>query len=49
MYLLLKDGSITGRQPWARLYAEGHADYWKSAADYIQANEAVWHEALVQA
>lgn len=32
---LLVDGGRTGSQPWARLYAEGHARYWGAAADYI--------------
>lgn len=35
---LLEDGARTGRQPWARLHAEGHADHWGPAADYIARN-----------
>ena len=46
MYVLLQRGSITGQQPWARLYAEGHADYWKSAADYIHRHRDLWQQAL---
>ena len=46
MYSLLQQGSITGQQPWARLYADGHADYWKSAAAYIRTHEAMWQQAL---
>ncbi len=35
MFDLLVDGARTGHQPWARLHAEGHADYWGPAADYV--------------
>ena len=35
MFALLVDGARTGRQPWARLHADGHARYWGPAADYI--------------
>lgn len=43
---LLAHGARTGEQPWARLYAEGHGDYWAAAADYIGANLASWVVAL---
>lgn len=46
MHDLLVDGHRTGRQPWARLYGEGHADHWLGAADYIAAHLHVWCEAL---
>ena len=35
MFDLLVDGARTGRQPWARLHAEGHAQHWGLAADYV--------------
>ncbi len=35
VYDLLVDGSRTGAEPWASLYAAGHAKHWKSAADYV--------------
>ena len=35
---LLIEGARTGRQPWARLYAEGHDRYWGPVADYISRN-----------
>jgi Ser/Thr protein kinase RdoA (MazF antagonist) len=38
MFNLLRDSADTGEQPWARLYTEGHADYWGPAADYIDRN-----------
>lgn len=40
MFELLVLSSKTGTQPWARLYAEGHADYWGPTADYIEAHQA---------
>lgn len=47
MYDLLRTSSLTGRQPWARLYAEGHGDHWGPAADYIDEHVHVWTAALL--
>jgi Ser/Thr protein kinase RdoA (MazF antagonist) len=47
MYDLLCDGARTGRQPWARLHADGHADHWGPAAEYIERHHAVWLAALL--
>jgi len=49
MFDLLHNGFLTGRQPWARLYEEGHGDHWGPAADYIEANLAIWERALSRA
>lgn len=46
MFDLLCSSSLSGRQPWARLYAEGHADYWGPAADYADLYADVWRQAL---
>lgn len=46
MCQLLVEGARTGRQPWARLHAEGHADFWGPAADYVAAHQPAWTEAL---
>lgn len=46
MYDLLVRGGATGEQPWARLFAEGHADHWGPAADYIERHEPVWTAVL---
>jgi len=46
MFELLRAGARTGAQPWARLYAEGHADHWGPAADYIERHVHVWRSAL---
>lgn len=42
MYDLLERGSVTGAQPWARLWAEGHGVHWGGAADYVAAHERDW-------
>jgi hypothetical protein len=47
MFDLLRGAALTGEQPWARLYAEGHADHWGPAADYIERNEPDWSSALL--
>ncbi|MGH8875949.1 MAG: phosphotransferase enzyme family protein [Stackebrandtia sp.] len=46
MYDLLADGARTGRQPWARLFAEGHGDHWGPTADYLRRHQRVWSRAL---
>jgi Ser/Thr protein kinase RdoA (MazF antagonist) len=43
---LLHASSLTGRQPWARLHAEGHGDYWGPAADYADRHIDVWTRGL---
>ena len=47
MYDLLRRSAITGEQPWARLFAEGHGDHWGPAADYVERNTAAWTAALL--
>lgn len=47
MYDLLEEGAATGRQPWARLHAEGHADHWGRAAEYAEHHLSRWRAALV--
>jgi hypothetical protein len=48
MYDLIRRGSETGEQPWARLHAAGHGDHWGPAADYIEANLEAWRRALLE-
>ena len=48
MYDVLRQSSITGAEPWARLYAQGHGDHWGPAADYIDRNLDVWTAALLR-
>jgi Ser/Thr protein kinase RdoA (MazF antagonist) len=47
MYDLLRSGAVTGAQPWARLYAEGHGEHWGPAADYIERHHGDWLAALL--
>ena len=46
MYDLLEAGARTGRQPWARLHAEGHADHWGPAAEDIERNLPIFADAI---
>jgi Ser/Thr protein kinase RdoA (MazF antagonist) len=46
---LLEASAISGAQPWARLHAEGHAEYWRLAADYVRAHLEAWRTALLTA
>jgi tRNA A-37 threonylcarbamoyl transferase component Bud32 len=47
MFELLRHGARTGTQPWARLYAAGHADHWGPAADYVERHAALFRTALL--
>jgi len=47
MFDLLRTGAETGRQPWARLWSEGHGDHWGPAADYIGSHLDHWTRALL--
>jgi Ser/Thr protein kinase RdoA (MazF antagonist) len=47
MFELLRTSARTGRQPWARLYGQGHGDHWGSAADYIDEHIDDWTAALL--
>lgn len=46
MHDLLVDGARTGTQPWAALHADGHADHWGPASDYITRSRADFRAAL---
>lgn len=43
---LLVDGARTERQPWARLHAEGHNQYWAPVADYIGSHASTLEQLL---
>ncbi|WP_255953194.1 phosphotransferase [Streptomyces odontomachi] len=47
MYDFLRTEAAEHRQPWARLWAEGHGDVWRSDAEYIEQREAEWLRALL--
>jgi hypothetical protein len=46
MHDLLLEGHRVGRQPWARLYDEGHGQHWAAAATYLEENAFIWQRAL---
>ncbi|WP_318533043.1 phosphotransferase [Arthrobacter vasquezii] len=46
MYELLKRSHETGFQPWANMYADGHGEHWRAAADYVDRHHGVWKQAL---
>ncbi|WP_202878353.1 phosphotransferase enzyme family protein [Kribbella jejuensis] len=46
-YDLLLRGHQTGEQPWAKLYEEGHANFWRPAAAYTTHHHDDWLEALI--
>lgn len=46
MFDLLRESALTGRQPWARLDAEGHGDHWGRSAVYIERHLDAWTRAL---
>lgn len=48
MYGLLLKGHETGEQPWARLYEEGHGNYWGPVADYVEAHLTVLERLLTE-
>ena len=45
---LLEASAMSGTQPWATLHAEGHAEHWGPAADYVRAHLDVWRAALLR-
>lgn len=49
MYSLLEQGGARGRQPWSRLWAEGHGATWLAIARYAQQHRDVFAAALVDA
>lgn len=46
---MLRAAHTDGREPWARMFADGHGTHWASVIDYVTANIDVWREALVPA
>ena len=45
-YQLLERSARTGQQPWARMYAEGHGQYWLKAAKYVEQHRNIWAAAI---
>jgi hypothetical protein len=47
MYGLLQEAKESGRQPWARMYDDGHGEHWKASAEYVARHIDVWRSALL--
>jgi Ser/Thr protein kinase RdoA (MazF antagonist) len=46
MFDLLREASLTGSQPWARLDAAGHGEDWGQSAAYVEQHLGAWIRAL---
>lgn len=46
MHDLLAEGHRSGRQPWARLWSEGHAEVWAADADYTDLRRQILRAVL---
>ncbi|QKJ18044.1 phosphotransferase [Microbacterium hominis] len=46
MHDLLRSAHLTGRQPWATMYLDGHGAHWRAATEYVAQYERVWESAL---
>ncbi len=46
MYNLLRQGHRLGREPWSRLWSEGHGEIWLTDADYVEERIGLWEAAV---
>lgn len=46
MHRLLETAHRDGREPWGSMYVNGHGAHWRGIAEYLEANEAIWRDAL---
>ena len=46
MFELLRTSHANGLQPWADMYANGHGEFWRQAAQYVGRNQTAWARAL---
>ncbi|MBD0671520.1 phosphotransferase enzyme family protein [Streptomyces sp. CBMA156] len=47
MHDFLRDRAGRGVQPWARLWAEGHGEVWRTDAEYVEGRREAWERALL--
>lgn len=45
MYDLLYDSHMTGLQPWATMYVDGHGEHWLKTTQFIADHHPAWVEA----
>lgn len=43
---MLAAAAKSGRQPWARLHAEGHGQFWADSAEFLRRHQSLWFTAL---
>ena len=48
MHDLLRTSGLTGHEPWASMFHDGHGAHWEAAARYVRTNRAVWATALAE-
>lgn len=46
MHELLKNSHVSGIEPWATMFTNGHGDHWLSVTQFVRNNEPVWVEAV---
>ena len=49
MFEMLRSSRESGFQPWADMFANGHGEHWRAAANYVAQNKAAWEQAIAQA
>ena len=47
MFSLLEHGGRSGVQPWARLWAQGHGEVWRTDAEYVERHQDALLAALL--
>lgn len=48
MHDLLRTSGLTGHEPWASMFHDGHGAHWEAAARYVRTNRAVWATVLAE-
>ncbi|MFT3855801.1 MAG: phosphotransferase [Ilumatobacteraceae bacterium] len=46
MHDMLRSAHAAGRQPWGRMYVEGHGEHWRTATEYVRRHRDAWQAAL---
>lgn len=47
MHVFLAEQAARGKQPWSRLWQDGHGDAWQADTSYITQRRDQWHQALL--
>lgn len=46
MHELLQRSHVTGSEPWASMYVEGHGEHWAGVAGFVAQHESLWRRSL---